>query len=105
MPWPRHQIHDGPRKAAIDDDLVAIDVGRAVARQEQRDAGDVVRRSDPPQRHHGRATLDHAGGLVEASLIGVMTMPGLTTLLRIPCGPHSLANCRESMMTPALLTL
>jgi hypothetical protein len=51
---PRHQIHDGPRKAAIDDDLVAIDVGRAVARQEQDGIRHVLRRADAAHRHHSR---------------------------------------------------
>ena len=35
----------------------------------------------------------------------VTTRPGLTTLLRMPSGPHSLASWRDSMTTPALLTL
>ena len=40
-----------------------------------------------------------------ASAIPAAVMPGLTTLLRMPCGPHSLASWRDSMTTPALLTL
>jgi hypothetical protein len=45
---PRHQVHQHVDVAAIDRDLVAIDIGRAVAGQEQDGVGDVLRHADPP---------------------------------------------------------
>ena len=57
MPRPRHQIHDGAGEAAVDDDLVAVDVGCPIAGKKQDGVGHVLRRADAAHRHDGGAAL------------------------------------------------
>src|SRR3989344_3848482 len=62
-PW--HHVHQHVGHSAVDQQFCAIDIGRARARQEQRDIRNVLRLTDTSVGGHGRPFGLEAGFFVE----------------------------------------
>ncbi len=60
---PAHRLEQHRAHAAVDDDLLAVDVGRGSAGEEHGEAGEVARRPPAAHRHAGVDALDERGVL------------------------------------------
>ena len=96
------------RRAAVDEEFLALHMRGIVRREEQHRLRNVIRFTNPAERRRLRdALLEGLLGFRRrespAPQIGVRVAPGETTLTRMPRGDSSDAMTRAIARTPALL--